>query len=182
MAKLVSKVYGDALFETAIEKDLMDVLFAEVCALVPVLQENPDLFGLLGNPQVGKEEKLSIINQIFFGRISTPLEGFLNIIVQKNRHNDILPIFEYFIERVKEHKRIGAAYVTSAVELSSEQKASLERKLLDSTSYVTFEMHYQVDPEIIGGLIIRIGDHIVDSSIQTRIYELKKDLSKIQLA
>ncbi len=182
MAKLVSKVYGDALFETAMEKDMMDVLYEEVCALAPILQENPDLIGLLNNPQIGKDEKVTIMSQIFFGRISKQLEGFLTIIVQKNRQNDMLPIFEYFIQRVKEHKKIGAAYVTSAVELSSDQKTNLERKLLESTSYVSFEMHYQVDPEIIGGLIIRIGDHVVDSSIQTRLYELKKELTKIQLA
>ena len=50
MAKLVSKVYGDALFETALEKDRVDVLYEEVCSLIPILQGNPELTALLNNP------------------------------------------------------------------------------------------------------------------------------------
>lgn len=182
MAKLVSKVYGDALFETAIEKGTIDVLYEESQALVPILRDHPELIRLLNNPQIVKEEKVTIMNRIFFGKISKELEGFLTIIVEKGRQNDLISIFEYFVQRVKDHKRIGAAYITSAVELSQEQKTKLEQKLLASTSFVSLEMHYQVDPDIIGGLVMRIGDHVVDSSIKTRLYELKKDLTNLQLA
>ena len=58
----------------------------------------------------------------------------------------------------------------------------LEKKLLETTAYVAFEMHYSVDPALLGGMVIRIGDHVVDSSIKTRLYELKKELSSLQLA
>ena len=55
MAKLVSKVYGDALFETAMEKELVDTFYEETSALLPILQANPELFSVLGNPQIVKE-------------------------------------------------------------------------------------------------------------------------------
>lgn len=181
MAKLVSKVYGDALFETAMEKDEMDTLYEEVSALVPILKDNPELLTLLGNPQIVKEEKVAIIHRVFDHRVSEDLMGFLAIIVDKNRQSDMIPIFEYFIERVKEFKRIGSAHVTSAIELSAVQKSDLEKKLLEITSYVEFEMHYEVDPSLLGGMVIRIGDHVVDSSIKTRLYGLKKELSALQL-
>lgn len=182
MAKLVSKVYGDALFETAVEQDIMDMLYEEAVALTPIFKENPELAVLLNNPQIVKEEKLSMMNTIFSSKISETLMGFLTIIVDKDRQSDMIPIFEYFIQRVKEYKKIGAAFVTSAVALSAEQQVNLEKKLLETTSYVAFEMNYQVDPSLIGGLVIRIGNHVVDSSVKTRLYELKKELSKIQLA
>ena len=182
MAKLVSKVYGDALFETAMERDEVDTLFEEVNVLVPILKDNPELLTLLGNPQVVKEEKVAIIHQIFDHKVAEDLMGFLTIIVEKDRQKDLIPIFEYFIGTVKEFKKIGAAYVTSAVELKAEQKAGLLEKLLASTPYVEFEMHYEVVPELLGGMVIRIGDHVVDSSIKTRLYELKKELSALQLA
>lgn len=182
MAKLVSKVYGDALFETAMDNDKMDVLYDEACALVPIFRDNPELTVLLTNPQIVKEEKVAIMNRIFSGKVTEELMGFLTIIVEKGRQNEILPIFEYFIQRVKDYKKIGAAYVTSAVELKEEQRASLEKKLLETTPYVRFEMHYQVDPALMGGLVVRIGDHVVDSSLKTRLYELKRELSKLQLA
>ena len=182
MAKLVSKVYGDALFETAMDRDKVDILFEEVCALVPIFKGNPELTTLLGNPQVVKEEKVAIINRIFSGKLEQELMGFLAIIVEKDRQNDMIPIFEYFIQRVKEFKKIGSVSVTSAVELKKEQKARLEEKLLATTPYVELEMHYQTDADLIGGMVIRIGDHVVDSSIRTRLYELKKQLSELQLA
>lgn len=182
MAKLVSKVYGDALFETAMDKDKMDVLYEEACAIVPIFRDNPELTVLLTNPQIVKEEKVSIMHQVFSGKVAEELMGFLTIIVEKDRQSEILPIFEYFIQRVKDYKKIGAVYVTSAVELKDGQKAGLEKKLHETTPYTQFEMHYQVDPAIMGGLVIRIGDHVVDSSLKTRLYELKKELSRIQLA
>ena len=182
MAKLVSKVYGDALFETAMENNKVDTLYEEVNALIPILKENPELLALLGNPQIVKEDKVAIIRQVFENRVEIELMGFLAIIVEKDRQSELIPVLDYFIQRVKEYKKIGAAYVTSAVELKPEQKAGLEKNLLETTSYVAFEMHYSVDPALLGGMVIRIGDHVVDSSIKTRLYELKKELSSLQLA
>lgn len=182
MAKLVSKVYGDALFETAMEKDKLDALYEEASALIPILKDNPQLLNVLGNPRIVKEEKVAILHQVFSGKLLEELVGFLNIIVEKDRQNQMIVILDYFVRRVKEYKKIGAAYVTSAAELKPEQKASLEEKLLATTPYIEFEMHYATDPSLLGGMVIRIGDHVVDSSIKTRLYELKKELSALQLA
>ena len=182
MAKLVSKVYGDALFEEALERQEVDALFEEVKSLQAVFVNNQDLAGLLDNPKIGKEEKNGIIQEVFGGRISETLMGFLTVIVEKGRQKEINAICEYFINTVKEYKKIGVAYVTSAVELKEEQKAQLLGKLLGTTSYQEFEMVYLVDPSIIGGLVIRIGDRVVDSSIKTQIYELRRSLSKLQIS
>lgn len=101
MAKLVSKVYGDALFEMALEKDTMDVLYEEACALITIFEGNPELVSLLNNPQIVKEEKVSIMERIFAGKVSEGLMGLLAIIVEKGRQNDMLSIFAYFVQRVK---------------------------------------------------------------------------------
>lgn len=182
MAKLVSKVYGDALFEAAMEKKDLDSVYEEAVALTAVFKENPDLAQLLNHPKIVREEKISIIENIFAGRVSGEMMGFLTIIVDKGRQSELLPIFSYFIAQVKEYKKIGTAHVTSAVELRAEQKEKIEKKLLDTTDYESFEMEYAVDPEIMGGLVIRIGDRVVDSSIRTQLYDMKRELSKLQLA
>ncbi len=74
------------------------------------------------------------------------------------------------------------ASVTSAVHLREEQKAAVKAKLLETTPYVEFEMDYAVDPALIGGMVIRIGDRVVDSSVKAQLYELKKQLLAVQLA
>ena len=175
MAKLVSKVYGDALFEAAQETKCLDETFEQVLALQEILKEHEDLIQLLNHPQVVKEEKIQIIDSIFRGRVSDDMMGFLTTVVEKGRQGDIPAIFEYFITTVKE-------YVTSAVPLSEEQKAQVTERLLTTTRYVEFEMNYEVDPSLIGGMIIRIGDRVVDSSIKTQLYELKRQLLDVQLA
>ena len=133
MAKLVSKVYGDALFEESIEKQSVDTLFHEVKALLAIWRENRELAELLDNPKIVKEEKIGIITNIFAGRVSDDLMGFLAVIVDKGRQKDIPAICTYFIDTVKEYKKIGVAHVASAVELKSEQKAMIEQRLLEIT-------------------------------------------------
>ena len=89
MAKLVSKVYGDALMEAALEHQEVDVLFDEAKALMEVWKENPDLAVLLDNPKVVKEEKLGVLERVFCDRISPDMLGFLTIAVEKGRHKEI---------------------------------------------------------------------------------------------
>lgn len=181
MAKLVSKVYGDALFETAVEKEKVDALYEEAQALTLILGKNPQLMVLLNNPQIVKDEKVAVMHQIFSGRVEEEMMGFLKLVVEKDRQNDIASILGYFIQKVKEFRKIGVVNVSSAVELNDKQKAALENKLLAATSYKKLEMHYQVDQALIGGMVVRIGDRVADSSIRTRIYKMKQELYSIQL-
>ena len=122
MAKLVSKTYGDALFELALEENKMDSLLTEVKVISEALRENRDLARLMNHPKIVKEEKVSLIEEIFKGRVSLELVGLMRMIVQKDHYQELLSVFEYFTNRVKEYKNIGTAYVTSAFELSEEQK------------------------------------------------------------
>ena len=181
MAKLVSKTYGDALFELALEENKIDSLLDEVKAVLAALAENQDLSKLMNHPKISKEEKVEIIENIFKGRVSMELCGLMRMLVQKGHYQEIDDVLEYFIDCVKEHKNIGTAYVTSAMELSAAQKKAVEKRLLETTKYVEFEMNYNVDAELIGGMVIRIGDRVVDSSIKTKLYDLTRELTKIQL-
>lgn len=182
MAKLISKTYGEALFETALDVNHVDDLFEEAKAVRVIFAENPKLLKLLDHPSIIKEEKLQTIKAVFEGKVTQEMSAFLQIVVDKGRQAELDSILSYFIDRVKEYKHIGVAFVTSATELTDIQKQQIEKKLLDTTSYETLEMNYMTDKELIGGLVIRIGDRVVDSSIKTRINNMKRELMKIQLS
>lgn len=124
---------------------------------------------------------MKIIEDIFAGRISGELVGLLRMLVEKDHFAQVDAVLDYFLERVREHRNIGTAYVTSAMELSDAQKDAVEKRLLETTKYVKFEMHYEVDAALIGGMVIRIGDRVVDSSVRTKLCDLTRELSKIQL-
>lgn len=181
MAKLISKTYGDALFELAVEESKVDVLLEEIQQLQEILKKNSDFGKLMAHPKIIKEEKLQVAENVFKGRISDELMGFLLIIISKDRYQEIDEILEYFVTEVKKYKGIGVATVTTAVPLKEEQCKKIEQKLLDTTDYKKMEMHYQVDAALIGGMVIRIGDRVVDSSISTKLNELQKELLKIQI-
>ena len=181
MAKLVAKVYGDALFAAALEAGRMDEMYDEICELRKILGDNEDLQKLLDNPKIIREEKESVIENIFRGRVSDEIVELMKLMIAKGRYSQIESVFDYVIGLVKEEKKIGIAYVASALPLTGEQKANIIRRLLDTTKYEQFEMNYSVDKSLIGGVVIRIGDRVVDSSIKTKLYELSKDLRKIQV-
>ncbi len=181
MAKLVSKTYGEALYEVAAEAGKTKELMEEIRCVVQILASNPAFDELMRHPGIPKQEKLQVVENVFKGRLSEELTGLLEIVVSKERYTDLPAIFAYFTDRVKEEQRIGMAYVTTAVELSENQKDQVKDKLLKTSGYASMEMHYQVDATIIGGMIIRMNDRVVDSSVRTKLEGLKKQLLQIQL-
>lgn len=181
MAKLISKTYGEALFELAVEEQKLDVLFEEAKAVRDILRENADFGKLLNHPKIPREDKVKVAEEVFKGRVSGELTGFLVLIIEKDRSTELDAILTYFIDRVKEEKHIGVAFVTTAVELDKATQMKVKQRLLETTKYKEMEMHYTVDASIIGGMVIRIGDRVIDSSITTKLNELKKQLLKIQL-
>ncbi|MEF9941233.1 MAG: ATP synthase F1 subunit delta [Lachnospiraceae bacterium] len=182
MAKLVSKTYGDALFAVALEKNRIDEFYEEVQGVLNILRENVELNSLMDHPKIVKEDKVKIIESTFKTRVCDEIIGLMALLITKNHYADTASVFEYFIRMVKEEKKIGIAYITTAVTLSDMQKQSIEQRLLHTTRYEQFEMYYQVDETLIGGMVIRINDRVVDSSIKTKLYELSKELKKIQIA
>lgn len=181
MAKLVGTTYGEALFELAVEEGREDEFLEEIIQLKELLDQNPDFGRLMNHPKILKENKLEVLEEVFKGRISDELLGFLHLIITKDRYGDIDHILDYFIDEVKSLKGIGIAYVTTAVDLSEVKKKEIEAKLLATTSYKKMEMHYQVDEDLIGGMVIRIGDRVVDSSVRSKIFELQRELLKAKV-
>ena len=177
MARLVSKTYGDALYALALEKGTIDAIYGEIVELKAVFASNEDLTKLLAHPKISREEKITVIENIFKGKVSDDVLGFLIIVTQKNRNGAFEEIFDYFISLVKEYKGIGTAKVSSALPVTDEQKKRIEAKLLATSDYKSFEIEYVVDPALIGGFVIRIGDRVVDGSVREKIAMMAKNLS-----
>ena len=117
MAKLITKTYGDALFDVAVEAKAVDLVESEAASVTEIFVRNPELLKLLNHPNVTKEEKNQVIEQVFASRVSGEMYGFLRVLVDKDRQGHILEILQYFTDRVKEYRRIGVVYITSALPL-----------------------------------------------------------------
>lgn len=181
MARLISKVYGDALFATAYEKSSIDTVYEEILFLKQVFEQNSVLKRFFDSPKISREEKIDTVKAVFKEQLSEDIIAFLVTVIEKSRQSEFTVIFDYFIKTVKEYKKIGVAYVSSACELEFEQKKVIEEKLLATTDYTSFEMHYSIDESLMGGMVIRINDRIVDSSIKTRLNDIKRKLTGIHM-
>lgn len=201
MARLISKVYGDALFDYAIENNCIEKMYEEAVDIHTVFNNSKELVDFLSNPLATIDDKKQMLKSVFLdniwkGPISKVLSlfhinitkgedesimNFLYIIVDKNREKEITDIMDYFMSRVREYKNIGLATVTSAYELKDEQKKILEDKLKNTTKYSDFVIDYVVDTNLISGIKIKIGDRVVDSSIKTKIEEMSKNLRGVRL-
>jgi F-type H+-transporting ATPase subunit delta len=176
MARQVKNAYGSALFEVAMETNTLDSTLEEVTFVKQTFLENEDLMKLLLHPNIEKESKISVVESIYKGKISNEITGLLTMLIAKGHQKDIISVLDYVISAIKEEKGIGIACISSAVELSNEQKEKIEKKLLETTDYKEIEGNYEVDKSLIGGLVIRISDTVVDSSLKTQIENLSKTL------
>ena len=177
MAKLVSKVYGDAYVSVVSEKNNLIDALEEIKLLKNILLENGEIIELLDSPKLDDEEKTAFIKGIFENHISVDSLGFLLTVIEKKRQAELLPIVDYVIDCIKELLLIGKATITTALELDDAKKERIVDELLKTSHYKSLEVEYVVDNSIIGGIVIRIGDRVVDSSVKTRIDKMRKMLS-----
>lgn len=177
MAKQVDITYGNALFELAVEENKVDMLHDEAKALLDIFEEAPDFIRLLDHPQMSKEEKKAVVESTFDGRVSKDMVGLIAMVVEKGHSSKLTSVLTYFIKCVKKYKNIGVASVTSAVALTADQKAAVEKRLIETAGYEKMEITYAIDASLIGGLIIRIEDRVVDSSIRSKLEKLSKTLA-----
>ena len=181
MAKLVSKTYAQALFELAVEQDRTAAYLEEAVGLLGNSRKNVEFGQCMNHPKIQNEDKLEVVQNVFRDKLSREMLGFLVTIVEKDRYGEIEAILEDFIASVKEYSNIGTAYVTTAIAINDQEKQDIESRLLATTRYKTIECIYDVDNSLIGGMDIKMGDRVVDSSIRTKLDKLQRELLAIQL-
>ena len=181
MAKLISKIYAQALFELAVEENKTLLFLEEITGLLDVIRTNAEFKQFMNHPKIPKEDKIKVVENVFTGRIDKELTGLLVTIIEKDRYTEIEAVLLELITSIKEYNHIGTANVTTAVALSDKEKNDIENRLLATTKYKTIECVYDIDKDLIGGMVIRMGDRGVDSSIRTKLSKLERELMAIQL-
>ncbi len=181
MAKVVSKIYGEALYDVAVAGNKTKEILAEIQGVREILRKNPEFVKLMLHPSVSKQEKLEITEKVFKGNCSEEMTGFLMTIVEKERFGELDATFSYVIDRVKEEQGIGVAFVTTPQELNASKRQEVRNKLQTTTDYRQLEVHFDTDESLIGGIVIRIGDRVADASVRTKLNDLTQQLLQIQL-
>lgn len=180
MAELVGKRYAEALYEVALELDKLEDFKEEIKAISQVLETEPQLKTIFEHPKLSKEEKKDIVNSIFKGRVSQEILNLCYIVIDKGREAYLTQISEEYIRLSNEKQGIVEAKAITAVPMDDKEMKKLEKQLskkLDKKVLLSNE----IDSTIIGGVLVKIGDKIIDSSIKGRFADLYKDLNNVRV-
>lgn len=168
----ISKEYGTALFMLACEVNEQEGYRKALEEIKDAFTENPQFQELLASPSVPLNERLSIIDSVFADKLPEHILSYLKLLCEKGR----MPCF---MESVQEYnglfdasKRLSNAKVTSAVELTENEKQKLITKL-ETIVKGKVQAEYFVDADLLGGFIVEMDGKIMDNSLRHRLHEIK---------
>lgn len=176
----VAQRYAQALFDIASEQNLIDRLESDLRGVLETLDASRDLARVLYHPQVPAEVKKSILKEIFAGQVSPVILNFFGVVLDARREFFLKAIAEEYFRMANQTRNIVEVTVTSAVPVSSVQKVNLMNALAKMTGK-EIRVHYQEDPEILGGLVIRIGDRIIDASVKRQLERIREQIRETQV-
>lgn len=177
MAELVSKLYSGALFDVALEGDKLEEVAEELDAVWSIFEENPAFFELYRTPRLSIDERKGILDELFAEGLSTYTLNFLKVLLDKRRASDLEMIRMAFRKRVDEHQGRVTAIVESSVALDDGQREKLIEKL-KGTLGKDVTIDNRVKPDLLGGLVIRVGDQVLDGSVKRKLSEIRESLAK----
>jgi len=171
----VASRYAKSLLSLADEQGQLEAVYADMSLVAQACGDSRDLVLLLKSPIVKPDKKAAILNEVFGGRLGDLATGFIKIITSKKREYLLESIANEFLLQYKAFKGITIAELTSAVQLDEAQKQKI-LNLVGASGEI--EVVEKIDPELIGGFIVRVGDKQVDTSVSRTITSLKKEFDK----
>jgi F-type H+-transporting ATPase subunit delta len=162
--------YAKSLIELAIEKGQLEQVFADMQWLQAVNKSNPDFVNLLRSPIIKADTKKKIVEAVTAGKLSQITTGFNTLLISKGREGNLPEIVTAFIDQYKKHKNIQVVKLTTASPVSDSLKTAIVEQVKKTAGFQHIELEEKVDPALIGGFVLQVGDQLVDASIA---YDLK---------
>lgn len=167
-----SRRYAKSLLDFAESENTLDEVAADMALVAKVCSENEELVKLLRSPLIKSDTKAKVMGQIFGKKIGNTVDKFIKIIISKRREGILPGIAASFENQLREHKGIVLAEITTAIALDDDLRAKV--KALIKKTYDKVEIKEYVEPDIIGGIVIKVGDLEYDDTILSRIGEIRR--------
>ena len=171
----VSVRYATALFELACEKQCADKWQEQMEFVKSVFANNKDYLAFFSHYRITKEEKRSVLLSVFKDRIDRDLLNFLQLLLDKRRISNIVGIATAFNTICNDAKGVSSGIVYSVNELSAEHKKEIEESVGKKLG-MKLELVNKLDPTLISGIKVVVGDNVIDGSIKHRLDSLKSEL------
>jgi F-type H+-transporting ATPase subunit delta len=172
----IAQVYARSLFEVASEQDKLDTVKEQLGQFADALHENRQLAVFFFSPYFSTEEKKNGLSATVTGA-DPAFQNFLEALIERHRMPAIYRIRTEFEVLYDKTNKLLPVKVTSAVALDSETVESLGRRIGEQTGN-EIELTSEVDPDILGGIVLRVGNFILDASIRTRLEQLRREVAQ----
>ena len=174
----IAKRYAKSLIELMLESDVNQAeIRSEMQNVKEILESSPDLTSAMNNPIVSAYDKVEIIKAVFEKDTKEVTRNFLKLLIDKNRFSLIFLIIEAFNKMLDKINNSVQVSVIGAIELEDGSKQEIENKLKEKLNK-EINISYNVDNSIIAGLVYKIEDDVLDTSLKYKLEEFKKELIK----
>lgn len=168
--------YAKALMQLAEEKKSLDLVVADVEMIHDLINKSDDLRMLLASPLINSDKKQSILNSLFSGKVNELTLSFIQLVVEQNREASLGLMAQEFISIFNEKNNIATVSLTTAKELDKNSKDLILSTIKAKYNYSKIQLEETVDTDLIGGLIMRIGDRQLDASIRGQLRKIENEL------
>lgn len=170
----VAKRYAQGLLNFSNEVGQTDVVFSEMKALVKIIDESKELNRFFQTPFIHFKKKIAVAGEIF-GSFSSASQNLIKLVIKRGRGSYLKDIARVFIDKVEDLKGVQRVSLISASQLSD----NMVLEIMKSTSLVNIDWVYDlkttINPEILGGYILRVGDQQIDASVRSKLLQIKKE-------
>jgi len=172
-----ARVYAKALFDLGVGEKSIGQIYDDLHAVHKAIEElDPKLRAFFQAPQLRREDKRRILHKAFEGKVCRPVLGLIHVLVQKRRE----PLFDNVVEEFDRyrdaHEGRVQARVTTAKKLDEDLTAAL-RAALEQRTKKTVVLHQTIDPEVLGGIRVNLGDYVLDGTVRRGLMDLRRTLA-----
>lgn len=172
----LARVYGRSFFEVAKEQGKLDLLREQLGQFADALAENPDLELFFFSPYFSTSEKQASLHRLLDGA-DERLLSFLELLIENHRMPIVFRVRREYERLWEDEKELLPVVLTSAVELDEQTVADLSARIGERTGR-TVQLTTEVQPGIIGGIVVRVGNSILDASIRNRLEQLRTQVAE----
>jgi F-type H+-transporting ATPase subunit delta len=166
--------YAEAGFEVAMRDGSLESWRAELDIAAAIIGDERAM-KVLSNPAIPRDRRATVLGELLEGRVSQPVENLLQFMLRRGRIEDVLRVAAEFRRLDDDRQGITRATATSAAPLTPDETRALTERLEQSTGG-RIALDAQVDPSLLGGLVVRLGDLLMDGSVSGRLERLRNQL------
>ncbi len=175
----ITTPYAEAFLQVASNKKEVDQVVSQAKEILDLWNNCPELGQAMASPVLEVESKKAAIEKLFSKKVTPSFLNLLKLLADRQRIGLLNAVLERMLELYREQRNIALATVTSASELSDDQKNDLLKKVKSVAGTDNLEIDLKIDPSLIGGFVVSVGSKVIDASLAGQVRRLGLALAKV---